>query len=107
VSVIFIPFALFLYFLYPHIVGSANFEFGGIICAHLFLIIDECRLVLNQTPFFMFVKLLALLISNIFSCFQCFVICRSLHQYMAKRGKMDLKRSNGAPASALDRTWCD
>jgi hypothetical protein len=29
------PFALHLYFLYPHTVGSANFEFGGIICAHL------------------------------------------------------------------------
>jgi hypothetical protein len=26
---------------------------------------------------------------------------------MAKRGKLDLKRSNGVPASALDRTWCD
>jgi hypothetical protein len=26
---------------------------------------------------------------------------------MAKRGKMDLKRSNGVTASALDRTWCD
>jgi hypothetical protein len=26
---------------------------------------------------------------------------------MAKRGQLDLKRSNGVPASALDRTWCD
>jgi hypothetical protein len=26
---------------------------------------------------------------------------------MAKRGKMDLKRSNGVTASALDHTWCD
>jgi hypothetical protein len=26
---------------------------------------------------------------------------------MAKRGKMDLKRSNGVPTSAFDRTWCD
>jgi hypothetical protein len=26
---------------------------------------------------------------------------------MAKRGKMDLKRSNGVPANVLDRTWCD
>jgi hypothetical protein len=34
VLVIFIPLALFLYFLYPHTVGSSNFEFGGIICAH-------------------------------------------------------------------------
>jgi hypothetical protein len=32
---------------------------------------------------------------------------RSLNQHMAKRGKMDLKRSNGVPTSALDRTWCD
>jgi hypothetical protein len=30
---------------------------------------DECCLVLNQTPLFMFVKPLAPLISNIFSCF--------------------------------------
>jgi hypothetical protein len=34
VSVIFIPLSLFLYFLYLHTVGSANFEFGSIICAH-------------------------------------------------------------------------
>jgi hypothetical protein len=33
------------------------------------IISDECCLVLNQTPLFMFVKPLALLISNIFSCF--------------------------------------
>jgi hypothetical protein len=26
---------------------------------------------------------------------------------MTKRGKMDLKKSNGVPASALNRTWCD
>jgi hypothetical protein len=31
----FTPLALHLYFLYPHTMGSANFEFGGIICAHL------------------------------------------------------------------------
>jgi hypothetical protein len=30
----FTPLTLHLYFLYPHTVGSANFEFGGIICAH-------------------------------------------------------------------------
>jgi hypothetical protein len=60
--------------------------------------------VLNQTPLFMFVKPLALLISNNFSCF---VMCRSLHQHMAKRGKMDLKRSNEVTASAFDCTWCD
>jgi hypothetical protein len=30
------PFALHLYFLYPHTVGSARFEFGGVLscCAH-------------------------------------------------------------------------
>jgi hypothetical protein len=26
---------------------------------------------------------------------------------MAKRGKLDLKRSNGVLASALDRIWCN
>jgi capsular polysaccharide biosynthesis protein len=64
------------------------------------LISDECCLVLNQTPLFMFVKPLALLISNIFSCF---VMYRSLHQHMAKREKMDSKRSNGVIANAVER----
>jgi hypothetical protein len=35
------------------------------------------------------------------------MVCRSLHQHMAKRAKLDLERSNGVPASAPDRTWCD
>jgi hypothetical protein len=35
------------------------------------------------------------------------MVCRSLHQHMAKKGKMDLERSNRVPTSALDRTWCD
>jgi hypothetical protein len=30
----FTPLTLLLYFLYPHTMDSANFEFGGIICAH-------------------------------------------------------------------------
>jgi hypothetical protein len=35
------------------------------------------------------------------------MVCRSLHQHMATKGKIDLKRCYGAPASALDRTKCD
>jgi hypothetical protein len=39
----------------------------------------------------MFVGPLALLISNKFTCFYCFVINRSLHQILTKGAKMDLK----------------
>jgi hypothetical protein len=52
-------------------------------------ILDECCLVFNQTPLFMFVKPLVLLISNIFSRFLCFMVCRSLHQHLA------IKEQNG------------
>jgi hypothetical protein len=41
----------------------------------------------------MFVGSLALLISNKFACFYCFVINRSLHQILTKGAKMDLKPS--------------
>ena len=33
---------------------------------------DECCLVLNQTPLFMFVKPLAVLLSNVLVCFSVF-----------------------------------
>ena len=36
-AVIFTPLAVFLYFLYLHTVGSANFEFEGIVCTHFVL----------------------------------------------------------------------
>ena len=36
-AVIFTPLAVFLSFLYPHTVGSANFEFGGIMCTYFVL----------------------------------------------------------------------
>jgi hypothetical protein len=48
----------------------------------------------------MFVRLLALLISNHFTCFVCFVINRSLHDILIKGAKMDLKpreRSGALP----------
>jgi hypothetical protein len=62
--------------------------------------IDKCFLVLIHTPLFMFVRLLALLISNHFICFVCFVINRSLHHILTKGAKMDLKpreRSGALP----------
>jgi hypothetical protein len=43
---------------------------------------DKCFLVLFHTPLFMFVRPLALLISNNFTCFYCFVLNRSLHQIL-------------------------
>ena len=39
---------------------------------------DECCLVLNRTPLFMFVKPLAVLLSNMLVCFSVFWCCRSL-----------------------------
>jgi hypothetical protein len=41
----------------------------------------------------MLVGPLALLISNKFTCFYCFVINRSLHQILTKGAKVDLKPS--------------
>jgi hypothetical protein len=41
----------------------------------------------------MFVGPLALLISNKFTCFYCFVINRSLHEILTKGAKVDLKPS--------------
>jgi hypothetical protein len=54
---------------------------------------DKCFLVLIHTSLFMFVGPLALLISNKFTCFYCFVINRSLHQIFTKGAKVDLKPS--------------
>ena len=42
------------------------------------LILDECCLVLNRTPLFMFVNPLAVLLSNMLVCFSVFWCCRSL-----------------------------
>jgi hypothetical protein len=56
-------------------------------------LIDKCFLVLIHTPLFMFVRPLALLISNHFTCFVCFVINRSLQHILTKGAKMDLKPS--------------
>ena len=39
---------------------------------------DECCLVLNRTPLFMFVKPLVVLLSNMLICFSVFWYCRSL-----------------------------
>jgi hypothetical protein len=65
-------------------------------------------LVLIHTPLFMFVRPLALLISNHFTCFYCCVINRSLHQILTKGAKLDLKPSEEVDPcqSAFDRTWC-
>jgi hypothetical protein len=54
---------------------------------------DKCFLVLMHTPLFMLVGPLALLRSNKFTCFYCFVINRSLHQILTKGAKVDLKPS--------------
>jgi hypothetical protein len=55
--------------------------------------IDKCFLVIIHTPLFMFVGPLALLISNKFTCFYCFVINRFLHQILTKGAKVNLKPS--------------
>jgi hypothetical protein len=45
----------------------------------------------------MFVKPLALLISNIFSCFWCFMVCRSLHQHLATKEQNGLEVKHRSP----------
>jgi hypothetical protein len=52
----------------------------------------------------MFVKPLALLISNIFGCFRVLWCCRSLHSIHGYKGQNGLKEKFGVPASALERT---
>jgi hypothetical protein len=50
-------------------------------------VIDKCFLVLSHTPLFMFVRPLALLIFNNFTCFICFVINMSLHHISIEGAK--------------------
>ena len=55
----------------------------------------------------MFVKLLALLISNVLVSFSVLLCCRSLTSICRLKGENDSKWRFGVPASALERTMCD
>jgi hypothetical protein len=54
----------------------------------------------------MFVRLLAVLISDVLCYFSVLVCCRSLVRIVVQRG--GIKQSGSlAPVSVIDRTWCD
>jgi hypothetical protein len=50
----------------------------------------------------MFVKLLALLISNVLVSFSVLLCCKSLTSICGLKGENDLKRRFGVPANALE-----
>jgi hypothetical protein len=60
-------------------------------------VFDKCFLVLFHTPLFMFVRPLALLIFNNFTCFICFVINRPFTSHLDRRSKMDMKGREEVP----------
>ena len=58
---------------------------------------DECCLVLNQTPLFMFVKPFAVLLSNVLVCFSVFWYCRSLRWNLGRKSEKGKKEEKYAP----------
>jgi hypothetical protein len=70
------------------------------------MVYDECCLVLNRTPLFMFVKPLAVLLSNILVCFSVFWCCRSLRWNLSRKSEKGQKKRS-FPATALEHTRSD
>jgi hypothetical protein len=62
---------------------------------------DECYLVLNRTPLFIFVKPLAVLLPNILVCFSVFWCCRSLRWNLGRKGENGQKKRSMLPATTL------
>ena len=68
---------------------------------------DECCLMLNRIPLFMFVKPLAVLLSNMLVCFSVFWCCRSLRWNLGRKSERGQKKRSMLHATKLERRRSD
>ena len=89
----------------PVFVWVKTSEYSKATMAHQ--VLDECCLVLNRTPLFMFVKPLVVLLSNILVCFSVFWCCRSLRWNLGKKSEKGQKKRSMLLAIVLERKRSD